>query len=120
MGVLEIALVAFAAMGMLTVTSATIGAILGNRRKIGSAKGFIAGLLLPLVGVGLVAMSRKKEHPDTKQRTQERHTLKKDAEMAAKEQFRRDNPQAVNKENTEIPVMKPHLGQSDGRVISRR
>lgn len=120
MGVLEIALVAFVAMGMLTVTSATICAILGNRRKIGSAKGFIAGLLLPLVGVGLVAMSRKKEHSDMKQRTQERQILKKDAEMAAKEQFRRDNPEAVKKENTGIPVKKPHPGRSVVRAIPRR
>ena len=64
--------------------------------------------------------TRYVECPDTMQRTQERQTLKKDAEMAAKEQFRRDNPQAVNKENTEIPVTKPHLGQSGRRVMIKR
>lgn len=51
MGILEIAVAALSVMGGTTVGSAITGAIMGSRREIGAFRGFLWGLLLPVVGM---------------------------------------------------------------------
>lgn len=57
MGILEIAVAALSVMGGTTVGSTITGAVMGSRREIGSFRGFLWELLLPVVGIGRVWIS---------------------------------------------------------------
>ncbi len=69
MGILEIAVAALSVMGGTTVGSAITGAVMGSRREIGAFRGFLWGLLLPVVGIGRVWISdRIVRHDNPKRR----------------------------------------------------
>lgn len=61
MGVLEIAMAAIFLIAGIVGVSAVAGALIGRSRDIGAAKGFGWGLLLPVIGLGRVIASPKKE-----------------------------------------------------------
>lgn len=95
---------------------------MGSKHKIGSARGFLLGLVLPVVGVGLVAFSKKK-HPkesprqiiaeknqaksqgETISEPQKRHSkhhrqsefFRQIGKSAAKEQLQKEHPQSVKR-----------------------
>ena len=99
MGVLEIAVAAIILIAGTVGGSAVAGAMLGRDRDIGAGKGFGWGLLLPVIGLGRVLVSpkkertadRKKEAPDSIERRQP-EDVKESAREAARERFRKDNP----------------------------
>lgn len=99
MGVLEIAVAAVILIAGTVGGSAVAGAMLGRDRGIGAGKGFGWGLLLPVIGLGRVLASpkkermaeQKKEAPVSIERRQIRDA-KESAREAASERFRKDNP----------------------------
>lgn len=99
MGVLEIAVAAVILIAGTVGGSAVAGAVLGRDRGIGAGKGFGWGLLLPVIGLGRVLASpkkermaeQKKEAPVSIERRQIRDA-KESAREAASERFRKDNP----------------------------
>ncbi len=98
MGVLEIALAAVILIVVTVGGSAVAGAMLGRGRDIGAGRGFGWGLLLPVIGLGRVLASPKKEQTaDQKKEAsafkEQRQTddMKKSARQAARERFRKDN-----------------------------
>ena len=100
MGVLEIAVAAIFLIAGTVGGSAVAGALLGRHRDLGAARGFGWGLLLPVIGLGRVLASPKKEQPVAAQNkdahaTIEQHQpegIKESARQAAREQFRKDCP----------------------------
>ena len=124
MGVLEIAVAAVFLIAGTVGGSAVAGALLGRDRDIGAGKGFGWGLLLPVIGLGRVLASpkkertadRKKEAPDSIERRQS-EDVKESARQAAREQFRKDNPKTGTlsiKSDTEAA---PENTQSRSRKI---
>ena len=99
MGVLEIAVAAIFLIAGIVGVSAVAGALIGRSRDIGAAKGFGWGLLLPVIGLGRVIASPKKEQTvDRKKEVPtsiEQHLpegTKESARKAARERFRKDCP----------------------------
>ncbi len=99
-----------------------VGALLGRDRDIGAGKGFGWGLLLPVIGLGRVIASpkkertaeQKKEAPVSIERRQIRDA-KESAREAARERFRKDNTKTgtpARKPDIEVP---PENTQSQGR-----
>lgn len=91
MGILEIAVAALSVMGGTTVGSAITGAVMGSRREIGAFRGFLWGLLLPVVGIGRVWISDRIVRHDNTERIRNNGTSQIAAE-AARKQYERDNP----------------------------
>ena len=126
MGVLEIAVAAVILIAGTVCGSAVAGALLGRDRDIGAGRGFGWGLLLPVIGLGRVLASpkkertadRKKEAPDSKERRQPEE-VKEQAREAARERFRKDNPKSGTlsiKSDTEAVQ---ESAQSQGRGVRR-
>ena len=87
MGILEIAVAALSVMGGTTVGSAITGAVMGSRREIGAFRGFLWGLLLPVVGIS----GRIVRHDNT-ERTLNNNGTSQIAAEAARKQYEMDNP----------------------------
>lgn len=86
------------AMAAAAAASGIAGAILGSRRKIGGAKGLLAGLLLPGIGVLITAASPKK----AKHEARNDSAIHEAARDRAREQFRHDHnekPRSVHQSN---------------------
>lgn len=97
------------AMAAAAVASGITGAILGSRRKIGGAKGLLAGLLLPGIGVLIAAASPKKTTPKALNNS----AIHEAARDRAREQFRHDNtekPRSVHLSNATRPAEKRNRG----------
>ena len=92
MGILEIAVAALSVMGGTTVGSAITGAVMGSRREIGALRGFLWGLLLPVVGIGRVWISDRIVRHDNTERTRNNNGTSQIAADAARKQYERDNP----------------------------
>lgn len=92
MGVSVIAVTALAVMGAITGGSAIMGAVMGSRREIGALRGFIWGLLLPVVGVGRVWISDRLMPKSNNANIQDGSAVRLPATAAAKEQFSIDHP----------------------------
>lgn len=92
MGILEIAVAALSVMGGTTVGSAITGAVMGSRRDIGAFRGFLWGLLLPVVGIGRVWISERIVSHDNIERTRNSNGTSQIAADAARKQYERDNP----------------------------
>ena len=92
MGILEIAVAALSVMGGTTVGSAITGAVMGSRREIGAFRGFLWGLLLPVVGIGRVWISDRIVRHDNTERTRNNNVASQIAADAARKQYERDNP----------------------------
>ena len=101
MGVLEIAVAAVFLIAGTVGGSAVAGALLGRDRDVGAGRGFGWGLLLPVIGLGRVLSSPKKERtaeqkkevPVSIERRQP-EDVKESARQAARERFRKDNPKS--------------------------
>lgn len=91
MGILEIAVAALSVMGGTTVGSAITGAVMGSRREIGAFRGFLWGLLLPVVGIGRVWISDRIVRHDNTERTRNSNGTSQIAADAARKQYERDN-----------------------------
>lgn len=91
MGILEIAVAALSVMGVTTVGSAITGAVMGSR-EIGAFRGFLWGLLLPVVGIGRVWISDRIVRHDNTERTRNNNGTSQIAAEAARKQYERDNP----------------------------
>jgi hypothetical protein len=126
MGVLEIAVAAIILIAGTVGGSAVAGALLGRNRDIGAGKGFGWGLLLPVIGLGRVLASpkkertadRKKEAPVSIEQRQP-EDMKESAREAARERFRKDNPKSGTlpiKSGTEAV---PETSQSQIRGVRR-
>ena len=126
MGVLEIAVAAVFLIAGTVGGSAVAGAVLGRDRNIGAGKGFGWGLLLPVIGLGRVLASPKKERTaDRKKETpvsieqRQPEDVKESAREAARERFRKDCPKTGTlsiKPDTEAV---PENTQSQGRGVRR-
>ena len=92
MGILGIAVAALSVMGGTTVGSAITGAVMGSRREIGAFRGFLWGLLLPVVGIGRVWISDRIVRHDNTERTRNNNGTSQIAVEAARKQYERDNP----------------------------
>lgn len=92
MGILEIAVAALSVMGGTTVGSAITGAVMGSRREIGAFRGFLWGLLLPVVGIGRVWISDRIVRHDNTEHTRNNNGTSRIAAEAARKQYERDNP----------------------------
>ena len=92
MGILEIAVAALSVLGGTTVGSAITGAVMGSRREIGAFRGFLWGLLLPVVGIGRVWISGRIVRHDNTERTLNNNGTSQIAAEAARKQYEMDNP----------------------------
>ena len=127
MGVLEIAVVAVILIAGTVGGSAVAGAVLGRDRGIGAGKGFGWGLLLPVIGLGRVLASPKKERtaeqrkdaPDSIERRQMRDA-KESAREAARERFRKDNPKSDTPARKPGSEAAPENSQSQSRGVRQR
>ena len=127
MGVLEIAVAAVILIAGTVGGSAVAGAVLGRDRVIGAGKGFGWGLLLPVIGLGRVLASpkkermaeQKKEAPVSIERRQPEE-LKESAREAARERFRKDNPKNGTPARKPGSEAAPENSQSRGRGVSWR
>ena len=123
MGVLELAVAAIFLIAGTVGGSAVAGAVLGRDRGIGAGRGFGWGLLLPVIGLGRVLASPKKERtaeqrkeaPDSIERRQIRDA-KESAREAARERFRKDNPKSdtLSRKTDTEPVSENSQAQSRG------
>ncbi len=120
MGVREIAVATVFLIAGAVGGSAVAGALLGRDRDIGAGKGFGWGLLLPVIGLGRVIASpkkertaeQKKEAPVSIERRQPEE-VKEQAREAARERFRKDNPKSEN------PGRKPDIEAAQESVQSQ-
>lgn len=127
MGVLEIAVAAVILIAGTVGGSAVAGAVLGRDRGIGAGKGFGWGLLLPVIGLGRVLASpkkertseQKKEAPDSIERRQIRDA-KESAREAARERFRKDNPKSDTPARRPGSEAAPENSQSQSRGVRQR
>ena len=147
MGVIETAIVALALFSTLTIASSITSAIMGSKRKIGSARGFLLGMLLPIVGVGLVALSKKNQpkvstepiatrksransqsentyEQSLKSRNkqyQHSESLKQVGKSVAREQFQKEHTPAVKKkkQSWQSQSLQQVQTQSHGKGMSR-
>lgn len=76
----------------ITMASSVAGALMGSRRRIGAAKGLLIGLFLPVIGVTIVATSRKTVLKKEKKTDENDRTISEEAHKNAGEQFNKDNP----------------------------
>lgn len=88
--------------------SAIAGAALGIRRKTGGARGFLLGLLLPVVGVGIVAISGKA----VRDMKPPQPSVGKYARERARTQFQKEHPNGSRRV--------PDAGQRHGTVLTGR
>ena len=103
MGILEIAVAALSVMGGTTVGSAITGAVMGSRREIGAFRGFLWGLLLPVVGIGRVWISDRIVRHDNTERTRNNNVASQIAADAARKQYERDNPKRRYDRPVQVP-----------------
>ncbi len=123
---LEIAVAAVILIAGTVGGSAVAGALLGRDRGIGAGKGFGLGLLLPVIGLGRVIVSPKKERtaeqrkeaPVSIERRQIRDA-KESAREAARERFRKDNPKTGTLSRKSDTEAAPENTQSQGRGVRR-
>lgn len=124
MGILEIAIVALSVMGGTTVGSAITGAVMGSRRDIGAFRGFLWGLLLPVVGIGRVWISdrisdRIVRHDNT-ERTRNSNGTSQIAADAARKQYERDNHRRRYDRPVQVRTNENADRQDRNSSISRR
>lgn len=124
MGILEIAIAALSVMGGTTVGSAITGAVMGSRRDIGAFRGFLWGLLLPVVGIGRVWISdrisdRIVRHDNT-ERTRNSNGTSQIAADAARKQYERDNPRRRYDRPVQVRTNENADRQDRNISISRR
>lgn len=112
MGILEIAVAALSVMGVTTVGSAITGAFMGSRREIGAFRGFLWGLLLPVVGIGRVWISDRIVRHDNTERTRNNNGTSQIAAEAARKQYERDNPKRRMTGLCKSGAMKMQTGRS--------
>lgn len=112
MGILEIAVAALSVMGGTTVGSAITGAVMGSRREIGAFRGFLWGLLLPVVGIGRVWISDRIVRHDNTERTRNNNGTSQIAAEAARKQYERDNPKRRYDRPVQVRAMKMQTGRS--------
>lgn len=100
MGVLEIAVASVILIAGAVGGSAVAGALLGRGRDIGAGRGFGWGLLLPVIGLGRVLASPKKEQASDQKKEasaskeqRQAGDVRQSAGAAAIEQFKTDNPE---------------------------
>lgn len=74
--------------------SAIAGAIMGSKREIGGAKGMLAGLLMPGIGICLVMASKRKSA--CQHRASDNIPIRTEAKENAKEMFDKENPPISN------------------------
>lgn len=124
MGILEIAIAALSVMGGTTVGSAITGAVMGSCRDIGAFRGFLWGLLLPVVGIGRVWISdrisdRIVRHDNT-ERTRNSNGTSQIAADAARKQYERDNPRRRYDRPVQVRTNENADRQDRNISISRR
>lgn len=112
MGILEIAVAALSVMGGTTVGSAITGAVMGSRREIGAFRGFLWGLLLPVVGIGRVWISDRIVRHDNTERTRNDNGTSQIAAEAARKQYERDNPKRRYDRSVQVGPMNMQTGRS--------
>ena len=128
MGVLEIAVAAIFLIAGAVGGSAVAGALLGRHRDLGAARGFGWGLLLPVIGLGRVLASPKKEQPVAAQNKDahaaiEQHQpegIKESARQAACEQFRKDCPKIGTSARKPGIEAAPENTQSRSQCVKQR
>lgn len=120
MGILEIAIVALSVMGGTTVGSAITGAVMGSRRDIGAFRGFLWGLLLPVVGIGRVWISDRIVRHDNTERTRNSNCTSQIAADAARKQYERDNPRRRYDRPVQVRTNENADRQDRNISISRR
>lgn len=69
----------------ITMASSVAGALMGSRRRIGAAKGLLIGLFLPVIGLAIVAYSRKTEQKKEKGTEEKDCTISEEARKNARE-----------------------------------
>lgn len=112
MGILEIAVAALSVMGGTTVGSAITGAVMGSRREIGAFRGFLWGLLLPVVGIGRVWISDRIVRHDNTERIRNNNGTSQISADAARKQYERDNPKRRYDSLCKSGPMKMRTGKS--------
>ncbi len=130
MGVLEIAVAAVILIAGTVGGSAVAGALLGRGRDIGAGRGFGWGLLLPVIGLGRVLASPKKEQTADQKKeasASKEHRrpddVKESAREAARERFRKDCPKTATtarKTDTESDQENTRLRQDNAQSESPR
>lgn len=71
----------------ITMASSVAGALMGSRRRIGAAKGLLIGLFLPVIGVTIVATSRKTVLKKEKKTDENDRTISEEAHKNAREHY---------------------------------
>ena len=119
MGILEIAVAALSVMGGTTVGSAITGAVMGSRREIGALRGFLCGLLLPVVGIGRVWISDRIVTHDNTERTRNNNGTSQIAADAARKQYERDNPRRRHDRPVQVRTNE-HADRQDQNISRSR
>ena len=127
MGVLEIAVAAVILIAGTVGGSAVAGALLGRDRGIGAGKGFGWGLLLPVIGLGRVLASPKKERTEEQRKEapvsieqRQPEDVKESAREAARGRFRKDNPKSDTPARKPGSEAAPENSQSQSRGVRQR
>ena len=127
MGVLEIAVAAVILIAGTVGGSAVAGAVLGRDRGIGAGKGFGWGLLLPVIGLGRVLASPKKERTEEQRKEapvsieqRQPEDVKESAREAARGRFRKDNPKSDTPARKPGSEAAPENSQSQSRGVRQR
>ena len=126
MGVLEIAVAAIFLIAGTVGGSAVAGAVLGRDRGIGAGRGFGWGLLLPVIGLGRVLASPKKERTEEQRKEapvsmeqRQPEDVKESAREAARERFRKDNPKSGTLSRKSDTEAVPENTQFQSRGVRR-
>ena len=127
MGVLEIAVAAVILIAGTVGGSAVAGAVLGRGRDIGAGRGSGWGLLLPVIGLGRVLASPKKERTAEQRKEapvsieqRQSEDVKESAWEAARERFRKDNPKSDTPARKPGSEAAPENSQSQSRGVRKR
>ena len=127
MGVLEIAVAAVILIAGTVGGSAVAGAVLGRGRDIGAGRGFGWGLLLPVIGLGRVLASPKKERTEEQRKEapvsieqRQPEDVKESAREAARGRFRKDNPKSDTPARKPGSEAAPENSQSQSRGVRQR
>lgn len=71
----------------ITAASSVAGALMGSRRRIGAGKGLLIGLVLPIIGLTIVAASRKTGRKKGKETDEKDRAIRENARKNAREHY---------------------------------
>lgn len=102
----------------ITAASSVAGALMGSRRRIGAGKGLLIGLVLPVVGLGIVATSRKTERNKGKEPDEKDCTIRENARKNAREHYNGNSEiRPVRQPEGRLQMEKPSCSKEQKRKL---